>query len=229
MRKVKKFLAKKRTIARLIAQWRGWSRISCGDNTCAIYVPHTADTPRPLVVALHGRYGSMYEFALTHMGRFAEKCGYIVICPESKHGMFYHDEGECQVLSVIDTIQRSYSIAEGEVHLMGLSMGGRAAISIGIRHSHLFKSIVTIYGDITEDELSYISQNEAKIPLFVVHGSSDTIVPIDKSRKLVEKLKDEHYEYQFKVVNNLGHDSQVVNIALPEIFLFFENLKKVQM
>jgi len=213
----------------LAAISRGWSTagyVSDIDNTSqlyAIYVPsHIKEyQPIPLVIALHGKMGTIYEFVFTDIAKLADDHGYIVVCPGGRGGAFYSNEGEQDVLDVIRNVKSRYRIDEDGVCLLGISMGGRGATYIGLRNADIFSAIASIYGTVTGEESILLAGNKIKIPFFVAHGTTDTVIPIHDSIMLVNKLERLGYEYKFKPVEGLGHDPKVLDIALPEVFLFF--------
>jgi dipeptidyl aminopeptidase/acylaminoacyl peptidase len=60
------------------------------------------------------------------------------------------------------------------------------------------------------------------IPIFVAHGTSDTVFPISCSEHFCAKLRQLNCAYRFKPVVRAGHDIKTLDLVLPEIFEFFE-------
>ncbi len=227
MQKIKKLIAKNRYLMRLFARLRGW-------DTCesyALFVPPYINVanPNPLIVALHGKRGTIYEFVFTDLAKIAQEYGYVIACPGGRGGIFYNSEGEQDVLNVIKEVKNKYNIDQKRIYLLGASMGARGAIYIGCRNSHLFAGIATIYGVADDMELMLINQNTARIPFFVTHGTKDMVIPIEQSKKLIERLKSVGCKYRFDFVDGLGHDLKVLNISLPEIIVFFNDMLKMKL
>ena len=229
MKYLRKYLSRNRSIMRLIVPLRSWSTViyrsaSNATHQYAIFVPRTVTTNKrtPLIVALHGRQGTIYEFAFTNIARFAKTHSYIIACPSGKDGVFYTPEAEHDVLEVINHVKSEHCIDENRVYLLGVSMGGRGTTYIGLRNPHLFAAIAPMYGTSTGGELSCLTENSKKIPVFAVHGTLDDVVPVAHSKELVSRLNSRGYECALKLIEGLGHDIRALDTALPEIFGFFQ-------
>lgn len=226
----RKRVSRNHSIMRVIARCRGWCTVMytpTRDAIChnyAIYVPAAVNRkkPMPLIVALHGSEGTIYEFALSKIAWVAKQHNCIVVCPSGSNGIFFTREGEHDVLRVIRDVKNRYHVDEERVYLLGISMGGRGTTYIGFRNSELFAAIAPIYGTSTGEELDSLTDKSGKIPVYAVHGSEDRVVPVEDSQELISRLASLGYEYRFKLIQGLGHDIRVLDIALAEILEFFQ-------
>jgi dipeptidyl aminopeptidase/acylaminoacyl peptidase len=62
------------------------------------------------------------------------------------------------------------------------------------------------------------------IPVFLVHGATDTIVNPDNSRLLAKALQAKHYRVVFHEVEGLGHRDLIVEPFQEEIVDFFDHV-----
>ncbi len=44
------------------------------------------------------------------------------------------------------------------------------------------------------------------IPILILHGDADDVVPVHQAYSLENKLKEKNYPYEIKIVPNAGHD-----------------------
>lgn len=221
-------LARNACLAGTFARARGWttsrSQAGAGDPGCryALYVPKggRGESAWPLIVALHGRRGTIYEFGLSAIARFAERYQCVVACPGRRGGIFEDDAGE----AVIRAVMAWCRIDLDRVYLIGLSVGVRSVIRMGLRSGRIFSGLAGFYGDVTEADLQHIAANDGRaerIPVFVAHGTRDTTVPLASSLRLVERFRAAGHVCKLRVVDNLGHTLRTVDAALPHMFEFF--------
>ena len=134
---------------------------------------------------------------------------FIVVSPYGRgETARYHGISEQDVLRVMDEVQKAYSIDPDRVYLTGLSMGGGGTWHIGLRYPDKFAAIVPVCGvgdmdlDFKPGTLpdyarqlysvngpSAIAENAANLTVFIYHGDMDDAVPVEASRRMVEKFK----------------------------------------
>jgi predicted peptidase len=209
-----------------------------------IYVPTGYDPSKeyPMVVLLHGlgemAYLSSFSPAHSAYINSCEKNGIIMVAPCGRHGdagneSFYQNDGERDVLQVIDLVKKSYNINENKVYLTGMSMGGYGTWYIGTRHSDMFAAIAPVsgYGMCTEElkfaleyyysdrevfpEPPVIDYDAYKIditplkdtPVMVSHGNMDYVIPVSESREFVRQLEEKGYEVVYNELEGVGHEA----------------------
>jgi len=229
LKSIRKKISRTYPIVKPIAQLKGWKSISyissfdSSYQTYAIYIPQNINLgkPNPLIVALHGKEGTIFEFAFTKISKIADEFGLIIVTPKGRGNPMYKDEGERDVLGVIRDVRSKYSIDDKRIFILGASMGGYGATYIGFRNPELFAGIASIYGTITADELVSFIKCEKKLPVFIAHGEKDEIVPVNNFRELAARLDEIGWEYKCKILPKLGHDLKVLDLSLSEVLDFF--------
>ena len=167
----------------------------------------------PLIVFLHGsgERGSDNRAQLKHFAgacasdEFQTKAPCYVLamqCPANETWMAfarelnYGKEGKFATLheeptramralmQAIDEIIATKAVDPTRVYLTGLSMGGFGAFDLAVRRPELFAAVVPICGGGDPATAASI----ARIPFFIVHGTDDTVVPVENSRRMREAI-----------------------------------------
>jgi predicted peptidase len=191
----------------------------------------------PLIVALHG-LGSNPGQIIRYPGltKHAEKHGYIVVAPMGYNSRgWYGSRGtgggrgsdpknlgelsEKDVMNVLAIIRKEFRIEEKKIYLLGHSMGGGGTWHLAIKYPDIWAALAPIAPAIYRktDELEKIKH----IPVIVIQGDKDRLVPVSIARRWVAKMKELEMQHKYIEVANGGH----VKIAFdhfPQIFEFFD-------
>jgi predicted peptidase len=115
-----------------------------------------------------------------------------------------------------------YRTDADRVYLTGLSMGGRGAWYLAYRNPTMFAAVVPICGWITaspkftpttvipaEDGAPFVAlaQRLKSVPLWVVHGEMDRVVPVAGSREPVAALREAGANVQYTEFLGVDHNS----------------------
>lgn len=153
-----------------------------------LYVPSTYTDRHtwPLVVACHGTppYDTA-SFQMQEWAQFAEDHGILVVAPQliGTRGDFppapaeqiaRQLEDEKAILSIVDSIKRTYRVAEEQVFMTGWSAGAYAILHTGLRNPDVFRALMIRQGnfdvrflDIDDDALDKWQQ------VLVIKGHMD--------------------------------------------------------
>jgi predicted peptidase len=118
-------------------------------------------------------------------------------------------------------VRRDYKIDPNRIYLTGHSMGGFGTWSIAMDHPNLFAALAPISGGGNPAGIAKI----AHIPEIVIHGDADTIVPVTRSRAMVEAARKAGVEIKYIEVPGGTH----VSVAAPNfknIFDWFDTHSK---
>tara|TARA_B100001093_G_scaffold427146_1_gene421365 strand:+ start:116 stop:1183 length:1068 start_codon:yes stop_codon:yes gene_type:complete len=218
----------------------------------ALYVPRsykkTAKTP--LIVLLHG-LGSKPQEVIQYAGIIpeAEKRGYIVVAPYGYNSRGWYgasgkgrgfirpnpsdpenlgELSEKDVLNVIKIVRDDFSIDESRMYLMGHSMGGGGTVHLGTKFPELWAGLAPLAPAIMSgrDKLGVLKKN--KIPIMIVTGDKDRLIPVTGIRSVVDKLKAEGITHLYKEIKDGNHGSSIhANPSMiAEVFDFFDKHSK---
>ncbi len=158
----------------------------------------------------------------------------------------YQNIGKNDVLKVLSEVKRLYNIDENRVYLTDGSMGGAGTWWIGLSYPDLFAAIAPIMGPtefafwnnpapddmptfrkFINDRLSAlaIAENALHLPVFCNHGVLDDIVPVEQSRKMVDRFSELGYEIKYKEHPEAAHGGFKPEVDY-EIYDWVENLKR---
>lgn len=90
------------------------------------------------------------------------------------------------LIGLINELKRNYKVDTDRVYLMGQSFGGYGTWDLISRYPEVFAAAVPMCG------AGCIERAEAIVdmPLLVLHGNDDSIVPVSGSREMVEAVKN---------------------------------------
>jgi len=114
----------------------------------------------------------------------------IVLFPNHLKTWWAHPRELAYLLETLDTVMLRWHVDPKRVYLMGGSMGGNGTWAFGCQCPELFAALSPI-GGFYADFLEFQMKNIVSKPIYVLHGKSDTVVPIDGARKAYELLKKE--------------------------------------
>lgn len=219
-----------------------------------LFVPskYAKDKKTPLMLALHGLGGNpqqmMRSKGLTDQ---AEKHGYIVAAPMGYNNSGWYgangpggkgigglgkgkgkaadapanlgELSEKDVMNVLAEVRREFNIDEKRIYLIGHSMGGAGTWHIGTKYPEIWAGLAPIapasFGQPTKlDKLK-------NIPVFVVQGDNDNLVPATGTRRWVAKLKELNITHEYLEIAG-GDHGNVIGTGMPKIFEFFEKQQK---
>jgi len=110
-----------------------------------------------------------------------------------------------QVLELIRQVSSDWPIDSQRIYLTGLSMGGYGAWDLLLRQPTLFAAATVICGG--GDGLAPHCAELARLPLWVFHGDQDEIVPVQRSREIVQALREHGGNPRYTEYVGGGHDS----------------------
>lgn len=200
----------------------------------ALYIPDTyCDSRRyPLILCLAGGRGEG-EYMIGGWPKHVADKGYFVACPVAE-GKYWWQEGSKIVLAVLADLKSKYNIDENRVYLMGFSNGGLGTDYLATRYPDLFAAAAPIAGNpvdsSTEDDDPAMLRNLRNVPMRIMHGEADPVIPVGADRLMKARLDSLGYSVEYKETPGLGHDLQFDGNGRAKEYLealaFFE--KKVR-
>lgn len=197
----------------------------------------------PLVIFLHGagERGSDNAAQLKHgVGDFVRHqkdypCFLVAPqCPEGKRWVEVdwsaatHDLPEkpgdqmAMVKALIDQMVDEKPIDADRIYITGLSMGGYGTWDAISRYPDLFAAAAPICGGGDPKHAKTIKD----IPIWCFHGDQDQAVKVERSRAMIEAIKDAGGEPKYTEYPGVGHDSWTQSYKNDEFFAWLFAQKK---
>ena len=126
---------------------------------------------------------------------------------------------EKETLQVIDLVRKEFTVDDNRTYVMGHSMGGAGALFMAIAHSQRWAAAAAIAPaafSVDKEGLAKIP----KMPIMIVHGDMDTVVPPSVGRAWVDAMKALNMNHQYIEVPGGDHGS-VISSHQSDIFAFF--------
>jgi predicted peptidase len=206
-----------------------------------------ADTPAPLIIALHGAGTGPQIMCNTTIVDLVEDRGYILAAP-----MGYNERGgygaprraggggdnadepanvpelsEQDVMNVFNMMLEEFNVDRDRIYLMGHSMGGGGTMYLGPKHADIWAAIAPIAGGGGRPDQAESLQRlkDAGVAVIVSHGEADEIVPVQGSRDLAALLESMQIPNEYVEMPGVGH-GPVINLSQQRIFDFFDQHSK---
>lgn len=132
------------------------------------------------------------------------------------------------VRQLIGTLQKDLPIDSQRVYLTGLSMGGYGAWDLLMRDGNGYAAAAVICGG-GDCHFSGLADLANK-PLWVFHGDHDTVVPVARSREIVQRLRKLGGAPRYTEYVDGDHDSWTETYRNPEVldWLFAQRLNRTE-
>lgn len=160
----------------------------------------------PVIFYLHGSRASgnnlkrIEQYGLPYYLSSGKKIDFIVVSPQCPEGKDWTTDDWFN--PVYDEIAAKYRVDDCRLYLVGMSMGGFGTWALANRMPNRFAAISPMCGG-GDAKWAF---NLSRLPIWVFHGSEDTIVPAKRSKIMVEALKMINNQLKFSLLIKRGHD-----------------------
>ena len=155
-----------------------------------VYVPQERaanDTTKlPLVLFLHGKSlsGNNLEqvrgYGPLEALKFGRNIDAIVLAPQAQGSW-----SPSKVMKVLEWTEKHYPVDVNRVYVFGMSMGGYGTIDFTGCYPDKVAAAIAMCGGGTIKNYSGLN----KVPLWIIHGTSDSAVSYKESQKVVDAMK----------------------------------------
>ena len=173
----------------------------------------------PLILFLHGagERGNNLELVKKHgppklieQGRSFD---FIIVSPQCPNDIWWPEQIDV-LISLLDDIETNYRIDTDRVYLTGLSMGGFGTWTLAERYPQRFAAIAPICGGSERYEASRLKT----VPIWAFHGAKDKIVPVEKSKEMVDAVNAAGGNAKLTIYPDAEHDSWTATYDNPALY-----------
>ena len=164
----------------------------------------------PLVLFLHGAGERGEDINLVEIHgipkliNMGKELPFITIAPQCPSDRWWSETVFVKALiSLIEKTKAQYNVDGSRIYATGLSMGGYGTLAIAIEKPDLLSGIIPICGG---GDLKKIGRLK-DMPVWLFHGDSDTVVPVENSTKIYDILKPINDNVKITIYEDVGHDS----------------------
>jgi predicted peptidase len=189
-----------------------------------LFVPHDykGDKPYPLILFLHGAGETGTDGkrqAQVGLGPAIKKheqtFGFLAVFPQSQKRNWRADSEDGQrAIKILDQVMKDYKVDPQRVYVTGLSMGGVGTWSLAVKYPKRWAAIVPICGGGKPEDAAKIKD----IPCWSFQGEADKTVPPERSRGMIQALKEAGAQPKYTEYPGVGHNSWDKAYGTPELY-----------
>jgi poly(3-hydroxybutyrate) depolymerase len=127
---------------------------------------------------------------------------------------------ERETLDVVDLIGKEFKVDADRTYLMGHSMGGAGALYLAIKYPQRWAAVAALAPAAFAVDRNGLTRIP-RMPIMLVHGDMDTVVPVTVGRAWAEAMKSIPLkDYRYIEVSGGDHGT-VIGSHQAEVFAFF--------
>jgi predicted peptidase len=160
----------------------------------------------PLIMYLHGgslRGDDVERLRTSGLPQIVDQdtsFPFIVVSPFCPAGEIWTDTD--MLIGILDMVMSQYAVDSERIYLTGHSMGGRGALYLAYKYPDRFSAVVAIS---PYSAISAWAQRLKGIPIWIIHGAKDELVPLGESETMVKALKDVGGNVKFTILAERDH------------------------
>ncbi len=174
----------------------------------------TSSAPAPLLVLLHGSYGSGAAI-VSWWTSLAEQEGIVLVGPQAREREAWQlrADGPQFIRALIEQVAAKHSIDRGRIYLFGSSGGAVYSLTLSMLESQLFAATAVHAGAWrAPNEFRAVPYAKRKIPIAIFIGDKDEYFPLFAVRKTQSALEQAGHPVSVTVI--AGHKHQYSDVAL---------------
>lgn len=132
---------------------------------------------------------------------------------------------EKDVMNVLAMMQDEFNVDADRIYLTGHSMGGAGTLYLGSAHADIWAAIAPVAPaafSMTDTRAEILGRlADAGVPVLMVHGAADEVVPVDLSRTWVETMEEIGMEHGYAELPGITH-GPVITASQSHVYDFFD-------
>lgn len=130
-------------------------------------------------------------------------------------------------MNVIAMARKEFNVDDKGIYIMGHSMGGAGAIFLGSKYASMFAAVgaeaPAAFWQTRKETMQLLK--DARVPVMIVQGDIDEMVPVANTREWVDVMKGLNMEYEYVEQPGITH-GPVIQSGLKPIYEFFAKHSK---
>lgn len=159
----------------------------------------------PLVLFLHGAgergndLNSLRSQGLPKLGASTD-LPFVLVAPQVPTGELWSADA---LRALLDHLEGTLRIDRSREYLTGLSMGAFGALELAEANPDRFAAVLAISGGANPVEICRLR----RVPVWIVHGQADDVIPVSWSENLAKRLKACSGRARLTIYPGVGHDA----------------------
>lgn len=172
---------------------------------------HGDDARLPLVVVLHGGPGRAYAAKFLSDPVINDRFKSFILVPVTPKGSVWSDykdrllfsrpEELANAVTLVKRALQQYPIDENRVYIIGCSLGGEGVFGASTYYDDIFAAGVAISGAWPVSR----AENMTRMPLYIMGGTNDTVIPIEQTKAIAQAIEDAGVEVIYEEYD-MGHN-----------------------
>ncbi len=195
-----------------------------------LHAPPGASPARPVLLFLHGSGECGTDnLAQTHVGlgpallRGVVPFPLLTVMPQLPPGASWQDAHAEDALAAVQDACVHAAGDPARVALSGLSRGGYGVWQLALTQPRRFRALIPVCAGITAtagnpdlrvaalagspDPWRAAAQALREVPVWMVHGARDTVIPVEQSRRMAAALREAGATPRYRELPGLGHNA----------------------
>ncbi len=205
------------------------AKLDAVNSKYLLYLPEGYGVPGkkwPLMLFLHGKgeCGDDPNRVKAHgppmlLARNQKAFPCVVVSPQCRPGRWWMPS---DVMALVEHVEAMLSIDETRIYVTGLSMGGFGSWGLITSFPNKFAAAIPICGGGNPGS----TQKIKNLPIWVFHGDADDVVPVDRSRSMVEALKKHGSNVKYTEYPGVNHNAWSKTYNNEEVYDWLFKQKK---
>ncbi|MFZ1291189.1 MAG: alpha/beta hydrolase-fold protein [Melioribacteraceae bacterium] len=181
-----------------------------------LFIPpnYNEEKKYPLILALHGKLDLTSWNLPWYNEPIVSNDPCIVVTPKTSNPNLAwgnsnnenHTPEMLTVLEILNLLMKEFNLDENRFYVHGASMGGFGVFNLLAKEPKMFAASFAICGGGSPSTANILKET----PLWIFHGDTDPIIPVEQSRNLYKAiLLEGGKKVRYKEYPNVGHDSWV--------------------
>ncbi|MEA3188618.1 MAG: hypothetical protein QOD99_2448 [Chthoniobacter sp.] len=112
-------------------------------------------------------------------------------------------EPERLALEIVAAVQKEFNVDPNRIYIAGISMGGFGTWDLVTRYPEKFAAAVPVCGGGEPEK----ARAFANLPLWAFHGEADEMVPVVRTREMIDAMRSANGQPRYTEYPGVGHDS----------------------
>ena len=184
-------------------------KIDRDSRTYYLFVPdNLGPEPAPLLLLLHGS-GRDGRPLVDLFRDVASKERVIVVGPDATDRRAWQvpADGPAFLYFLIEAVKAKHAVDGRRMYLFGHSAGASFALAMGLAESEFFAAAAVHAARMRPEDQDRLPLVPRKLPIVMLHGTSDTAVPIASGREARDALLKAGFPVQFHDLVGFEHNS----------------------